>query len=107
MNKSNNFLTIMFFHYRLKPKEVSFKELQSLQQKWKESRIAKWYYQGSKDNFDYLIFFDYDLSIKKKYIVKYKIKKGHVNLLKKFNYTNRKKKWKVLPWGPKSYLRGI
>ncbi len=105
--KSDNFLVTNLFHFFLASKEVDVVKLEKLKKQWKEPKGACWYYCGNDKNFDYLAFVDFDLSKRKNNLAKYKIKKGHINLLKPFKFSNNKKLWKILPWGPKKYIRGV
>lgn len=105
--KTSNFFMINLFHSFLESKEVEVEELEKLKKQWKEPKGACWYYCGNDRSFDYIVFVDFDLINNKKNMFKYKIKKGYIKLLKPFTHSNNKKKWKVLPWGPKKHMRGV
>ena len=61
---------------------------------WKEPKVAKWYYKGSSDRYDYFINIDLDIQ------AAYRVPLGGISLSQRFPPTEDKQRWVVMPWGP-------
>lgn len=73
---------------------VSKEELMARTRKWKDSKIAVWYYTGSSDRYDYF------LTIDKDYRKSYRVALGEISLNQQFPLTHDQSKWVIMPWGP-------
>jgi len=61
---------------------------------WRDPKVVTWYYKGSSDKYDY--FMNIDLNTQSAYRVPF----GDISLNKRFNLTEDKNYWVVIPWGP-------
>lgn len=65
---------------------------------WKESKVAAWYYAGSRDGCDYFV--HVDLGVEETY----RVRSGEIALPVTFPLTDGPKRRVPMPWGP--YARG-
>ncbi|MDH3830577.1 MAG: hypothetical protein OET87_05270 [Desulfobulbaceae bacterium] len=76
------------------PETVSKVEIMTLSEKWKEPKVAIWYYKGSDEKYHYFKYFD--LGIKREY----RVVKNEISLESTFSVTPNEEEWRAMPWGP-------
>jgi hypothetical protein len=80
---------------------VSCSELKARSTKWQEPKVARWQYQGTKDNFHYFYFED----LPPGHFESYRVAASEIQIRDTFPLTSDQKKWRVLPWGPYPYSK--
>ena len=96
MLRSLSLILLLFLLGCASTQAVSRAELERLKSYRHEPKVSLWYYVGSKDGFHY--FHHDDLGNDQK---DFRISESELSWQNTFSYTQHRKSWRPLDWGPK------